>query len=373
MDEREALIVLNMCPSVGPVRALELSSKFGSFSAVLEASATRLAAVSGVGAKTADEIAAWRERVDLDAETALAERAGVDIVTIADPSYPSRLKDIHDAPLVLYVRGQLPPEGLGPVLGVVGTRRPTRYGTRMAESLSAAASRAGWPVVSGLAYGIDAISHEAVVAAGGVAVAVLGGGLARIHPQDHVPLAKKIVETGGAVISEFPMEKTPNKRTFPMRNRIISGLSDGLLVVEAGLGSGSLITANFALEQGRSVFAVPGRAEDPQAKGVNKLIKDGAALVESFDDIAAEFEFLPGMRPTPENAAGKTAESAPELDDKEKQIVVLLDKTGESSADQIIAETGLPPGDALATLMGLKLRKIVAESPGKVFNLLRKG
>lgn len=369
MGEREALIVLNMCSSVGPVRAFELSSVFGSFSAILEAPPAEIAAVSGVGAKTAEEISDWRKRTDIDAETALAEKAGVDIVTIADPSYPPRLKEIHDAPLVLYVRGRLPSESPGPALGIVGTRRPTRYGARMAESLAAAAGRAGWPVISGLAYGIDAIAHEAVVAAGGTAVAVLGGGLARIHPQDHVPLARRIVETGGAVISEFPMEKAPNKRTFPMRNRIISGLSDGLLVVEAGLGSGSLITAEFALEQGRSVFAVPGRAEDPQAKGVNKLIKEGAALVESFDDIMSEFEFLPGMAAATRGKKDGDAASPLELDDREERVVAVLEKAGESSADQIIAETGLPAGDALATLMGLKLRKIVVEAHGKTFSL----
>lgn len=372
MTEREALIVLNMSSSVGPVRAKELSSVLGSFAAILEAPRNTLSSISGVGAKLADEIASWQNdaQARLDAELALVERARVEIITVEDPGYPSKLKEIHDAPLALYVRGSLQALELpAPTLGVVGTRRPTRYGSNMAERLSTAASHAGWPVVSGLAYGIDAIAHAAVVDAKGAAIAVLGGGLARIHPQDHIPLAKRIIETGGAVVSEFPMEKTPNKRTFPMRNRIISGLSDGVLVVEAGLGSGSLITANFALEQGRSVFSVPGRAEDPQAMGTNKLLKDGAALVESFDDILAEFEFLPGMANAETKAAVEPTLDIARLEGNEKTVAEFLEVSGESSADQIIAGTGISAGDALAALMGLKLRKIVSEASGKRFAL----
>jgi len=372
VTEREALIVLNMSSSVGPVRAKELSSVLGSFAAILEAPRNTLSSISGVGAKLADEIASWQKdaQARLDAELALVERARVEIITVEDPGYPSKLKEIHDAPLALYVRGSLQALELpAPTLGVVGTRRPTRYGSNMAERLSTAASHAGWPVVSGLAYGIDAIAHAAVVDANGAAIAVLGGGLARIHPQDHIPLAKRIIETGGAVVSEFPMEKTPNKRTFPMRNRIISGLSDGVLVVEAGLGSGSLITANFALEQGRGVFSVPGRAEDPQAMGTNKLLKDGAALVESFDDILAEFEFLPGMANAETKAAVEPTLDIARLEGNEKTVAEFLEVSGESSADQIIAGTGISAGDALAALMGLKLRKIVSEASGKRFAL----
>ena len=370
MTDRKALIILNMLSSVGPVRARELATSLGSYRAILEASPKSLSSLGGIGARTADDIAKWRETVDLDAELALAEKAGVEIITLEDEDYPRLLKEIHDPPLALYVRGELPPFGTSSALGVVGTRRPSRYGLRMAGRLAADACHAGWIVVSGLAYGIDAEAHKASVDAEGHTVAVLGGGLARVHPQDHIPLARSIVDGGGAVISEFPMERSPNRRTFPMRNRIIAGLSQGLLVVEAGLGSGSLITADFALEQGRLVFAVPGEADNPHAVGVNKLIKDGAILTESIDDILAEFEFLPGMKTTgtrktrdAELSDGPTLE----LTEKEQALVNVLSDVGDSSADQLVAATGMSAGEALALLMGLSLKKVVEELPGKRF------
>ncbi len=373
MTEREALIILNMLPSVGPVKAGELAMSLGSYRAILNASPKALSGLPGVGAKISGDISGWRSSVDLDAELALAEKAGVVIVTLEDESYPPLLKEIHDPPLALYVRGKLPRFELSSSLGIVGTRRPSRYGLRMAGRLAADACHAGWIVVSGLAYGIDSEAHKAAVDAGGITVAVLGGGLARVHPQDHIPLARSIVESGGAVISEFPMERSPNRRTFPMRNRIIAGLSQGLLVVEAGLGSGSLITADFALEQGRLVFAVPGEADNPRSAGGNKLIKDGAILTESIDDILEEFEFLPGMKaPGLREERGVDNEldrSALDLTEKERTLVGALADDGESSADQLVAATGIATGEVLALLMGLSLKKVVEELPGKRFAL----
>jgi DNA processing protein len=220
--------------------------------------------------------------------------------------------------------------------------------------------------LSGLAYGIDAISHNAVVETKGTTIAVLGGGLARIHPQDHISLAKNILETGGAIISEFPMEFTPNRWSFPMRNRIISGLSQGLLVVEAGLRSGSLITAKCALEQGRTVFAVPGEADNPQAKGTNQLIKDGAKLTTSFDDILGEFEFLPGLQAKEHKI--QQEELKLELPEEEQTIISVL-KAGALSADQLSTETNLPPGALLALLMKLEMKKLITQLPGKRFEV----
>lgn len=368
MTDRDALIILNMLPGVGPIKVGELSVVLGSPSAILAASTSKLASVQGIGQKLAGEIATWEKKVSLKDELALAERAKVRIITKIDPDYPETLKQIYDVPLVLYVRGEIPD---GKHLGIVGSRRITNYGRRMAEHLASAASFAGWTVDSGLAYGIDAVAHQATVDAGGRTVAVLGGGLARVHPQDHIPLARKIIETGGAVISEFPMEYQPNKRSFPMRNRIISGLSHGLLVIEAGLRSGSLITAKCALEQGRIVFAVPGEADNPQARGVNSLIRDGAKLTESFDDILDEFEFLPGMRPSDEGdgeTADKDAESTSklaELTDDERKIVDYVTSEREVSTDQIIAATEIPTGTVLSLLMGLELKRILEQRPGK--------
>lgn len=378
MTDREAYIILNMIPGVGPIRLTALCAHFGSSAAVLTAGRRGLGAVSGIGPELAGEIAAWESKTDLAGELLLAERAGVKIITRADSAYPALLAEIHDPPLCLYVRGELPSAGL-PALGVVGSRRITPYGRRMAEHLATAAAQAGWPVISGLAYGVDAVAHEAVVAVGGLTVAVLGGGLARIHPQDHIPLAKRIAADHGAVISEFAMTFPPSRGTFPMRNRIISGLSNGVLVIEAGIKSGALITARTALEQGRQVFAVPGRADDPQSRGCNNLIREGAKLVEAFDDILADFEFLPGfVPPSPRpvvlgNEAGTEEFVVSDLtaSSDERKILALLAAEGECGADRLAVGVGLPMGPLLAMLMELTLKRRIEALPGKRYLLRR--
>ncbi|MFA6292054.1 MAG: DNA-processing protein DprA [Victivallales bacterium] len=374
MTDREAYIILNIISGIGPARVKSLCAHFGSVSSILLASSGELKSVQGIGNTLAEAISGWKTDSDHESEMELAERAGVEIITLADDEYPSALKDVHDAPLCLYVRGQMPSDS-DFMLGVVGSRRITNYGRSMSEHLSRSAAYAGWTVVSGLAYGTDAVAHKAVVDAGGRTVAVLGGGLARIFPQDHVPLAKSIIEGGGAVISEFPMEFAPNRRSFPMRNRIISGLSKGVLVIEAGTTSGALITAKFALDQGRLVFAVPGQADNPLARGCNELIRQGAKLTESFDDIIGEFEFLPDFHPTSNR---KTVEDRPTeeendfdsfmLDEDEGKIISVL-KNGEASADSLAGETGISTGKLLSTLMKMEIKKLIIQLPGKRFSL----
>ncbi|MBN1865315.1 MAG: DNA-processing protein DprA [Victivallales bacterium] len=367
MTDRDALIVLNMLSGIGPVRIRELAALAGSPAAVLSLPRKDLAKHPLVGDNLAKDIASWEEKTDFNKEVGLSEKAGVSIVTWGDPDYPEALSEIYDPPPCIYVRGKLD-KNTSRNIAVVGSRRTSNYGARVARHISESASFAGWTVVSGLAYGIDAIAHKSVVEAGGKTVAVLGGGLARIHPQDHVPLARSIIEKNGAVISEFPMEFSPNKWSFPMRNRIISGLSQGTLVVEAGTRSGSLITAKFALDQGRQVFAVPGEVDNPQARGTNQLIKTGARLTESFDDILEEFEFLPGIK-TAETRKPSPADYHPELGNEEKSV---LDALGheEKTIDQLSAETRISPGNLLAVLMKLEIARIVTQLPGKRF---RKG
>ena len=378
MTDRDAYIILNMIPGIGPIRLTALCEHFGSPSAALSAGRRALGAVSGIGSELAGDVAAWESKTDLAGELHLAERAGVRIVTRGEPDYPPMLAEIHDPPLCLYVRGELP-DPARPALGVVGSRRITPYGRRMAEYLSTAAAYAGWPVISGLAYGVDAVAHEAVVTAGGITVAVLGGGLARIHPQDHIPLAKRIAAGAGAVISEFPMTFPPSRRTFPMRNRIISGMSNGVVVIEAGVQSGALITAKTALEQGRQVFAVPGRADDPQSRGCNNLIRDGAKLTETFEDIVGEFEFLPGFVPPAARSRPPIGEAEPEeFDDSgltaspgEEKILALLAAEGECGVDRIAGDVGMPMGPLLALLMELTLKRRIEALPGKRYLLRR--
>jgi len=365
VTDKTALIILNMISGIGPIRVRDLISVFGSPAQILSASQAELSSTSGIGKKAALDISSWQKNVNYEEEIALTEKAGVKIITQVDHEYPSALKEIYDPPLCLYVRGKLP-ENSGLNIGIVGSRRVTNYGRRIAQHLSEAASYAGWNVISGLAYGIDTIAHKAVVETKGKTVAVLGGGLARIHPQEHIPLAKKIIETGGAVVSEFPMQFSPSKWSFPMRNRIISGLSQGLLVVEAGLRSGSLITARCALDQGRTVFAVPGEADNPQAQGTNKLIKNGAKLTESFDDILEEFEFLPGLQAKQHKDQQETL--ILELSDNEQTVLATL-KPGPLSADQLSSESSIPPGALLALLMKLEMKKLIMQLPGKRFEL----
>ncbi len=254
-----------MISGVGPARLACLVASCGSPSSVLERSAAELRSIQGIGEALAAKIASWRDSVDLDAELNMAERGGVRILVKDDPEYPPILKELRDAPICLYVRGALP-DLESSSIAIVGSRRMSSYGRNMAQHIAESAAYAGWTVVSGLAYGVDAVAHQAVLNAGGKTIAVLGGGLARVQPQEHLPLAREISASGGAVVSEYPMEFPPNRRSFPMRNRIISGLSRGTLVVEAGLGSGALITAAAATEQGRAVFAVPGEIDNfPQA------------------------------------------------------------------------------------------------------------
>jgi DNA processing protein len=374
MTDREAYIILNIISGIGPARVKSLCGHFGSVSGILQASPRELKSVQGIGTTLAEAISSWKTDLDHESEMKLAERAGVQIITLADDEYPSVLKEVHDAPLCLYVRGQMPSDN-DFMLGVVGSRRITNYGRSMSEHLSRAAVYAGWTIVSGLAYGTDAVAHKTVVDAGGRTVAVLGGGLARIFPQDHIPLAKSIIDGGGAVISEFPMEFAPNRRSFPMRNRIISGLSKGVVVIEAGTTSGALITAKFALDQGRLIFAVPGQADNPQARGCNSLIKQGAKLTETFDDIMEEFEFLPEFSRqrnykvvADQDVIDEVEDHDLKLTEDEGRIIGLL-KNGDASADSLVAETGMGAGKLLSLLMKMEMKKLISQLPGKRFSL----
>ncbi len=378
MTERDACIVLNLLSGIGSSKFASLRQYFGSAAAALDASFDDLRRVPGIGGVLAEEISGWRVKARFDDEMSLCERGGARVITLVDKEYPPQLAEVPDPPLCLYVRGVLDVP-YTTTLAVVGSRRITNYGRQMAEFLAGAAAYAGWTVASGLALGIDAVAHKAAIDAKGKTVAVLGGGLARVFPQEHVPLANEIIDAGGGVVSEFPMEFPPNRQTFPMRNRVVSGMSRGVLVVEAGAKSGALITANFALDQGRSVFAVPGRADSPQSKGCHALIKQGAKLAETFDDIVEDFEYLPGMseaerrRPPATERKPQAATSAPapkaDMTDEEGKIVELLSMEGELGIDAIAGRLGAPVGKLLSALSRLEMRKAIIQSTGKRFSL----
>jgi DNA processing protein len=355
MTSREAYIALNLIDEVGPVRVRALLDRFGTPEAILDASRQDLLQVTGVGEEVARNVTAWRDTVKLDEELARIEQAGIRVVTRDDADYPKRLREIYDPPLVLYVRGTLSDRD-HVAIGVVGSRRTSLYGQEMARKLSYQLARLGVTVVSGLARGIDTSAHTGALQAKGRTVAVIGCGLDTTYPPENKKLADEIVEKGGAVVSEFPFGAPPDRQNFPMRNRIISGWSMGVVVVEANLKSGALITAKQAMEQGREVFAVPGRADSPMSRGTNRLIKDGAKLTEDVEDILGEFEYL-----FPKEAA---APAALELSEMETKIMAAIGDE-EMLMDEIIRATCLTSASVSATLLGLEMKRIVKQLPGR--------
>ena len=379
MTYTEACLAINMIPKVGPVRLRRLLAVFGEPQAVLRAPADRLAAVEGIGPELARRIVSWQDTVDLPAELARMQEAGVHALTADSELYPGLLRTIHDPPIVLYVWGELTPADARSV-GVVGSRQCSFYGTETAKKLSYQLAGAGYTVFSGLARGIDTAAHQGAIAARGRTVAVLGCGLNQIYPPENFALAERIADGHGAVITEFPMSVTPDRTTFPMRNRIISGCSQGVLVVEAGLQSGALISANQAAEQGRTVFAVPGQIDRPGSQGTNQLIQQGAKLVMDAEDILEELTALPGLAPAatrpgrPASVAPSATEAAPvpatdlvpapPLTPDEQTVLDAVERE-ETPVDRIIARSGLPTPVVSSTLFTLQLKKLIKQLPGK--------
>lgn len=277
-------ILLSMVEGIGSRTYRRLLERFGSSTAILDASRSELAGFEFMDRETASRLLAARRELDPAAIVELCRRENIDVVSFREPRYPESLRTIHDPPPILYVWGTILLRDAFS-LAVIGTRRPTAYGRRQAERLSTALARSGFTIISGLARGIDAVAHQAAIRAGGRTLAVLGGGHLKLYPPEHGELAALIVETGGAVLSEYPPLHPSASWTFPQRNRIVSGLSLGVLVIEAPLRSGAMISARLAGEQGRDIFAVPGSIESDASRGCNQLIRDGAYLVDSVDDV----------------------------------------------------------------------------------------
>jgi len=366
MNEREAYIALNMMERVGPVVVRSLAEVLGSAAAVFEADEKALMRARGVGRELAAAIGRQRQTVDVAAELQRASEADARVVTPLDDEYPAPLREIYDPPLALYVRGELLQRDRHAV-AVVGTRRPTHYGRSVAEQFAMQLASAGMTVVSGLATGVDTVAHQAALKAKGRTIAVLGSALDCLYPRENAGLAGDVAKQG-AVLSEFPFGRKPDKTTFPMRNRIVSGLSMGVLVVEAGMKSGARITADQALEQGRSVFSVPGRIDSPASAGTNDLIKRGAKAVTCVDDVLQEFECL--FRPSELAALGGDGRSRPRaaLTPEEQRLVDLL-ADGEQNIDELIRGSGLNPARAGALVIGLEMKKVVRTLPGRIVEL----
>ena len=366
VERREAYIILNLLPGIGPGKVQQLVAYFGSAEAIFAAAEGTLQRVPGIGARLAAVLSRWQEHCTPEQELRLAQSAGVYLLTQDDDSYPPLLRQIHDPPLCLYARGDFAALGKSRnSIAIVGSRHTTAYGRQMAAFLASGAVYHGWPVVSGLARGIDTAAHTAALQAGGCTIAVIGSGFCHLYPQENIPLAEQICNAGGAVISEFPMHYLPEKRSFPMRNRIIAGISRGTIVVEAGLQSGSLITAAQAMEQNRSVFAVPGRVDTPFAKGCHALLRDGARLIESFQDVVEEFSLLPDLQFKAAETSARERKAQPvTLQPLEKKIWDCLAE-GETAIDDLIARLEEPPSSVLGCLLVLEMKQLVRQLPGK--------
>ncbi len=369
MTSTEAFLALNLLPKIGPIRVRRMLEQFDSPESILKASPKELARVPGIGTEMAGLIRDWESHIDLPEELRRIKEHGIDLVTLEDKNYPPALREIHDPPFLLYVKGTILPADVH-AIGIVGSRRTTHYGKEQARKMSFQLARAGLTINSGLARGIDTAAHEAALAAKGRTFAVLGSGIGNVYPPENQNLADQIAENG-AVISEFPVLYVPDKQSFPLRNRIVAGMSQALLVVEAPARSGSLITANQALDQGRSIFAVPGPIDRPTSEGCNRLIQQGATLVCSAGDILDEMEtgysslaldFGDGESPA-------NAKPTIPLTDTEQKALDMLEG-GEFTIDGISEATGLPGPEVSVALLKLEMKRLVKQLPGKYFTKL---
>lgn len=350
IDERVYWMLLTKVSQIGPARFTRLLDHFGSAEAAWRASLLDLAA-AGLDRRAVESLEALRKTADPEAEWRRVERLGADVLTLDDPAYPSRLREINDPPPVLYLRGTLTPADEW-AIAVVGTRRASAYGQQATERIVGEVARAGVTIVSGLALGIDTFAHRAALAVGGRTVAVLGSGLDRLYPSENARLAAQIAERG-AVITEFPPGTKPDAMNFPRRNRIVSGLTRAILVVEADHKSGAMITANYAGEQGRDVFAVPGSILSPLSAGPNQLIKEGAKLVSDATDILEELHLTAVVE---ERAAREELPADP----TEATLLGLL--THEPThVDDLTRATRLPASVVTATLTLLELKGLARQ------------
>jgi DNA processing protein len=363
LDNTSAELMLALTPGIGPRLRKSLLGHFGSAAAVMSAVASDLRAVPGIGQKLSRSIVTARQDLGLDSTLRDCQQNGVTIVTEPDPNYPSAVRHIPDPPGVLFVRGEIKPSD-GIAVAIVGTRHATQYGLVQAERLAAGLARCGYTIVSGLARGIDAAAHRGAIKAGGRTLAVLGSGVLNIYPPENESLANEIVARG-ALISENPPRSPPLSGAFPQRNRIVTGLSLGVIVVEAADRSGALISARHAMEQDRIVFAVPGRVDSRMSRGCHRLIRDGAKLVETVDDVLEELG--PLATPTPvagdENATPIRHPGELNLNEPEKAVLAAIDDEP-ISIDNVIVATKLPVPNVLSTLSVLEMRRLVRRLGG---------
>ncbi len=350
----------SLIPGIGRVKFTQLENYFGSLENAWQAAPAELKR-SGLDRNSINAITSWRDKVSLEAEMEKLERYGVKVLTWHDADYPSRLKEIYDYPPVLYVRGSLLPEDEW-CLAVVGTRRATVYGRQVTEEIVADLAQSRITIVSGLARGIDSIAHSSALDNGGRSIAVFACGLDVVYPAENANLARRIMQQG-ALISEYPLGARPKAENFPRRNRIMSGMSLGVLIVEAGETSGAMITARLALEQNREVFAVPGSILSPASRGTNHLIQEGAKLVGHYTDILEELNLT---------AVARQVELKEVIPASETEALLLKQLSAEPThIDEVCRSSGLPISTVSSTLAMMELKGLVKQVGAMNYALAR--
>jgi DNA processing protein len=366
-DPVSAALCLALTPGIGPVNYRTLVAALGSPRSVLAASPEQLRTVPGIGAKLTRSLVTATQTVDISGELQRCREHSIELLSCDAARYPRRLTEIADAPAMLFCRGSIRPmDDLA--IAIVGTRHATSYGNRQAERFARGLALAGFTIISGMARGIDAAAHRGALGAGGRTIAVLGSGLLNLYPPEHAELSLEIAENG-AVISEYPTMQSPKSGAFPQRNRIVTGLSLGVIIIEAADRSGALISARHAGEQGREVFALPGQVDSRMSSGCHQLIRDGATLVTSVDDI------LEGLGPlgTPMTALNPDGESRQlhhpaELQlNEQEQVVLQAIGVEPTEVDDIVFGSGLPIHRVLSTLSVLEMRRLVRRVSGTRF------
>ncbi len=360
MSDIRYWIGLSLVPEVGPIISKKLLAHMGSPENIFRAGSKDLLAVKGITREKAENIKNFCGWNDIEKQLKGSDRTGMRVVAYTDAGYPAPLKEIPDSPIVLYMKGEYLPEDRY-AIAVVGSRKHTDYGEAVVQKLAGGLAASGFTIISGLARGIDTLAHKSTLAARGRTIAVLGTGLDVYYPAENKGLMEKISRSG-CVISEFPPGTKPNRENFPRRNRLISGLSMGVLVVEATVDSGSLITAACALEQNKEVFAVPGNITSENSEGTNRLIKQGAKAVLDIQDIIEE------LAPVLKGFIRANRTQTADISEQEKAVCAVL--TGEPRHIDLIArESGLPVSRLLEHLLSLELKGIARQSNGKRFYL----
>lgn len=352
------MVVLNIAGGIGSFKLGKMLEFFGSPQDILKAPVEKLLAVSGIGENQARRIHSFKDK-DLDKELKSTQKLGLKIITFEDADYPENLKNIPGLPIVLYVKGDITKED-NLAIGIVGSREASFYGLSAAAKFACELAVEGCTVVSGMARGIDTSAHRGALKAGGRTIAVMGSGFKDIYPPENIELAEEISRSG-AVVSEFPLNEKPCRENFPRRNRIISGLSLGILVAEAARNSGALITADFALEQGREVFALPGKIDSNSSIGANELIKQGAKLVTGVQDILEEFNLFSAPAVKREEKAKFNL-----TNENENRIYELMTRQA-IPLDELIEKAGLDVSQVSGILLSLQFRRLIRQLPGNQF------